>query len=230
MTPPTPYYSDDLVTLYHGNCREVLAWLEADVLVTDPPYGIDGHLSAGYKGKRPPGGHVRVNAKPAWDMTLEARDAALMLWGAKPYAVFGSPARLDGALPCREFPLVWDKCSVGMGDVSFPWGRGYELIYVNGDGWRGRRESPILRVVHGSNAATKFGHPTPKPIELMEAIIRKAPPGIIADPFSGSASTLVAAKNAGRRAIGVEVDERYCEIAAHRLTQDALFSLGEELA
>jgi site-specific DNA-methyltransferase (adenine-specific) len=76
-----PYYSDDLVALYHGDCREVTDWLEADVLITDPPYGIDGHLSAGFKGEKPAAGHVRVNAKPAWDATLEARDAALALWG-----------------------------------------------------------------------------------------------------------------------------------------------------
>lgn len=224
IAPPTPYYEDDLVTLYHGDCREIAAWLEADVLVTDPPYGVDGHLSAGYKGKRPPGGHVRVNAKPDWDRTLEARDAALALWGdRKPYAVFGSPARLDGALPCREFPLVWDKGAVGMGDVGFPWGRGYELIYVNGPGWSGPRESPVLRVVHSASAASREGHPTPKPVGLMASIIRKAPDGLIADPFAGSGSTLVAAKQEGRRAVGVEMQEQYCEIAANRLAQDTLF-------
>ena len=135
--------------------------------------------------------------------------------------MFGSPARLDGALPCREFPLVWDKGAVGMGDVGFPWGRGYELIYVNGAGWTGKRESPVLRVVH-SPAAAKIGHPTPKPVELMDHIIRKAPPGVIADPFAGSGSTLVAAKALGRRSIGVELDERYAEIAARRLSQGVL--------
>jgi site-specific DNA-methyltransferase (adenine-specific) len=217
-----PYYEDESVTLYHGDCREVTAWLEADVLVTDPPYGIDGHLSSGWRGRKPAAGFKRVNEKPKWDATLEVRDAALELWGDRPYAVFGSPARLDGALPCREFPLIWDKGSVGMGDVAFPWGRGYELIYVNGDGWTGKRESPVLRVVHASDAATKVGHPTPKPIELMEALLGKAPAGIIADPFTGSGSTLVAAKHLGRRAIGVEFEERYCDIAAARLSQGVL--------
>lgn len=76
-----PYYSDDLVTLYHGDCREVTAWLEADVLVTDPPYGLDGHLAAGARSKAKASGHVRTSAKPEWDRTLEVRDAALALWG-----------------------------------------------------------------------------------------------------------------------------------------------------
>lgn len=217
-----PYYTDDAVELWHGDCREVTAWLEADVLVTDPPYGIDGHLSAGYKGRKPPGGFQRVNPKPEWDTSLAIRNAALSAWGPRPYAVFGSPLRLDDVPPYREFPLIWDKDSIGMGDVAFPWGRGYELIYVNGGGWRGRRTSPVIRVPHTTKIASQVGHPTPKPIALMSALIAKAPEGVIADPFAGSGSTLVAAKALGRKAIGVEIEERYCEVAARRLSQEVL--------
>jgi len=218
-----PYYEGDGVTLYLGDCLEVTEWLAADVLVTDPPYGVDSHLSSSYKGPKPPAGHVRTHAKPEWDTSLAARDAALAAWGgAKPYAVFGSPARLDGALPCREFPLVWDKGGVGMGDVGFPWGRSYELIYVAGDGWTGPRESPIIRVPQPVRAASEVGHPTPKPMAVMSLLIDKAPPGVIADPFAGSGSTLVAARNLGRKAIGVEIEERYCEIIARRLDQAVL--------
>jgi DNA modification methylase len=219
-----PYYQDDLVTLYHGDCLEIDAWLTADVLVTDPPYGIDGHLSAGYKGKRPAAGFIRTNERPQWDTTLDVRNAALALWGDRPAAVFGTAQRLDDVPPYREFPLVWDKANVGMGDVSFPWGRGYELIYVSGAGWAGRRESPILRHPHSPQAVKDCGgHPTPKPVALMERIIAKAPPGVIADPFAGSGSTLVAAKALGRRAIGVEMSLEYCGLAARRLAQDSLF-------
>lgn len=141
---------------------------------------------------------------------------------ARPYAVFGSPARIDVAPDFREFPLVWDKGGTGMGDTCFPWGRGYELIYIFGGGWSGKRESPVLRVLHSSAAASRVGHPTPKPVSLMETLIAKAPPGVIADPFAGSGSTLVAAKALGRRAIGVELSEHYCETAANRLSQDVL--------
>lgn len=110
-----------------------------------------------------------------------------------------------------------------MGDVGFPWGRSYELIYVAGDGWSGRRTSSVIRVTHASNQASKVGHPSPKPIALMASIVRAAPPGVIADPFAGSGSTLIAAKTEGRPVIGVEFNEAYCEIAARRLAQDTLF-------
>jgi site-specific DNA-methyltransferase (adenine-specific) len=236
----TPYYHDDLVTLYLGSCLEVDEWLAADVLITDPPYGLNAELSNGTPttrhGSRPKEARAtRVNEKPTWDADLEVRDRALEQWGlnwatgecAKPYAVFASPARLDGAIPHRGFPLVWDKMCVGMGDTDFPWGRAYELIYVNGPGWHtagGLSRSPIIRVQHFTGDAKKHGHPTPKPLPLMGELVRKAPPGVIADPFSGSGSTLRACKDEGRRAIGVEMNEAYCERAAKRLVQDTLFA------
>lgn len=102
-----------------------------------------------------------------------------------------------------------------------PWGYGDEEIYVLGHGWTGKRRTNIYRLPKVSHANNP-GHPTPKPEILMQALIEYAPPGVIADPFAGSGSTLVAAKALGRRAIGVELEEKYCEIAANRLMQDAL--------
>lgn len=217
-----PYYQDEAVTLYHGDCLEITAWLDADVLVTDPPYGIDGHLSAGWKGRKPKGWH-RVNDKPHWDTTLEVRNRALGLWGDKPAAVFASPKRIDDPAPFREVPLVWDKQNIGMGDVDFPWGPSYELIYVSGQGWAGRREGAVMRNgTHSPQRVTEVGHPTPKPVGLMERLIAKSPLGVIADPFAGGGATLIAARNLNRQAIGVEIDERYCEIIANRLAQGVL--------
>lgn len=215
-----PYYQDELVTLYLGDCLTLAhLWTSADVLITDPPYGVGGALTT-------------TTPVQEWDKTLTVRDAALAAFLAggargdeltRPYAIFASPRRLDAAVNYREVPLIWDKGEgVGMGDTKFPWRPSYELIYVSGPGWSGRRSSAILRVPLASNAATKAGHPTPKPVALMRMLVEKAPAGIIADPFAGTGSTLMAAKELGRHAIGVEMDPAYARLAADRLAQDTL--------
>ena len=221
----TPYYSDDLVTLWHGDCREVTAWLAADVLVTDPPYGIKAEKKVGsYRGA---GSQVR-NADPiAGDATTEIRDAAITAWGDRPRIVFGS-WRMPRPEPV-DHRLIWHKKGSVFGIANCSFISQDEEIYVTGRGFV--KSSPPMRSViatseprGGANgAAAMIGHPTPKPIGLMEVLIDRCPPGIVADPFAGSGSTLVAAKNLGRRAIGVELEERYCEIAARRLSQDTLF-------
>jgi DNA modification methylase len=212
-----PYWTDGQVTLYHGDCHEITEWLAADVLVTDPPYGI-GYESNSNSDKR----NVKMGRPIAGDRTLAARDTALERWGARPALVFG---RWDAPRPAgTRARLIWDKGNeLSMGDLKIPWGRSEEEVYVLGRGFIGKRESNIIRVPkQSSQDRTRPDHPTPKPVGLMELLIAKCPPGTIADPFAGSGSTLVAAKLQGRRAIGVELEERYCAIAAERLAQDAL--------
>lgn len=217
----TPYYSDDFVTLFHGDCRTVTAWLEADVLVTDPPYGI-----AWKRGSNPRRGS-RAHAGIANDGDTVARDDILALWGEKPGAVFGSlyapyPAAIRQA-------LVWRKAGdAGVVGSVTGWRRDVELVFLTGT-WpkRNAQWSSVLdsaaRMVGGANSpAARFGHPHTKPLDLMENLVMACPGGVIADPFAGSGSTLVAAKLQGRRAIGVEIDERYCSMIASRLAQDAL--------
>ena len=205
----TPYYADEAVTLWHGDCREVTDWLSADVLVTDPPYGM-AYVS-GWKA-----------AEIAGDATPDNRDEVLALWGERPALVFGTwrVARPSAA----RLRLVWDKGEwPGMGDLKMPWGPSDEEVYVIGEGFTGKREGTVLRANRLSAQSEKTPeHPTPKPISLMERLIEKCPPGVIADPFAGSGSTLIAARNLGRKAIGVEIEERYCEIAASRLQQGVL--------
>ena len=98
----------------------------------------------------------------------------------------------------------------------------YELIYIRGAFAGPRTSTTVLRYNLSNKAAAREGHPTPKPVGLMSELIIKAPLGTIADPFAGSGSTLVAAKALGRKAIGVELEERYCEIIAKRLSQGVL--------
>lgn len=216
-----PYYADDLVTLYHGDCLRTAGcgeWLYADVLVTDPPYGIA--YATGWDGQ--------FSGVPvAGDLDTTDRDEVLHLWRhnkpESPAVVFASPRQGVPPMDPNPTPLIFDKGDVvGMGDLTWPWKPNYELAWVYGKGWRGERSSSILRhrVLPGNFTARD--HPTQKPVGLLEDIIRKAPEGVIADPFAGSGSTLIAARNLGRKAIGVELEERYCEVIAKRLAQGAL--------
>ncbi|AUX81848.1 methyltransferase [Gordonia phage Brandonk123] len=211
-----PYYSDDLVTLYHGDCLDTDEWLAADVLVTDPPYGM-AYESSFNRDKR----NAKIGRRIAADESTNVRDAALARWGGRSALVFG---RWDCPRPENtRARLIWDRGYHGMGDLSFPWGPTDEEIYVIGEGWHGRRSSSVLRV-HAlmSGARNRPDHPTPKPVALMELLLEKCPSGVIADPFAGSGATLVAAVNQGRSAIGVEVEERYCELIAHRLSNHTI--------
>lgn len=99
-----------------------------------------------------------------------------------------------------------------------------------GSGWGCKPAPTIITTTEGRGVQQKLiGHPTPKPIPLMEALVAKCPPGLIADPFAGSGATLIAARNLGRKAIGVEIEEKYCEITARRLSQQVFdFSDLEE--
>jgi DNA modification methylase len=218
------YYVDDHVTLYHGDCLEITDWLAADVLVTDPPYGIRAESKKGtYRGA---GSQIRRAADIAGDETTDIRDAALNQWGMKPRIVFGS-WRAPRPEPV-DHRLIWHKKGSVFGVANCAFISQDEEIYVTGGGFR--RLSPPMRSViatsevrQGANgAAALMGHPTPKPLRLMELLIDRCPPGIIADPFAGSGSTLIAARNLGRKAIGVELEERYCELVAKRLDQMCL--------
>jgi len=202
-----PYYQDDLVTLYHGDCREILPGLVGDVIVTDPPYGMT--YSSGWSG-----------ATIAGDTTTEARDTVLATWAPRPALVFG---RWSCPRPAStRHVLIWDKGDwPGMGDLSLPWGPSTEEIYVIGGGFVGKRRGSIVRDTKRPSGESAL-HPTEKPLGLMEALVRACPPGVIVDPFAGSGSTLAAAKSLGRTAIGIEIEERYCEVAATRLSQGVL--------
>lgn len=183
-----PYYADEHITLYHGDCREVTAWLEADVLVTDPPYGM-AFRSNKRKGQR--------FAAIVGDVDTTVRDAALAAWGSeRPALVFG---RWSVTPPARErLRLIWSKeGSPGMGDLAMPWGPAHEDIHLLGSGWDRelagvKREGSVIptRGQRGgaSGAENETGHPTPKPVRLMEYLIRRCPPRHHHGPVRGQRS------------------------------------------
>ena len=220
----TPYYADDLVTLYLGDCREITEWLAADVLVTDPPYGIGWKRHGG--GKATNGRGTDRHEGIEGDTDTRLRDNTLAAWGSRPSAVFGSfyaPPPAD----VRHVAVYLKPRNAGVLGSTTGLRRDVEPIYLTGP-WPPRpaaRSSVFTTASIAGNPSSpqgRYGHPHAKPVDLMEALIAECPPGVIADPFAGSGSTLVAARNLGRRAIGVELDERYCETIAARLSQGAL--------
>jgi hypothetical protein len=152
-----PYYSHAGITIYHGDCREYLPSLTADVLVTDPPYGIaymsgrDGVLSRSIHG----------------DGDTTARDEVLRVWGDRPALVFGSWRKPRPH--STRMVLVWDtKGALGMGDLSLPWKPSHQEIYVIGRGFVGTRGTDVLcHAPVQSMAANGRVHPHGKPIRLM---------------------------------------------------------------
>jgi DNA modification methylase len=213
-----PYYEEDGITIYHGDCREILPSLRRfDLLITDPPYGIS--WSRGTNHKRRGKEHTGIQN----DHDTSCRDEVLENIGGLGI-VFGSfyapfPARLKQV-------LVWQKpsdCGV-VGSVT-GYRRDAEPIFLVGD-WpfRAVKWSSVFRIYRGmSTTARESGHPHSKSVALLESLIRNAGPvSSIIDPFMGTGSTIVAAKNLGRKAIGIEIEERYCEIAAKRLAQGVM--------
>lgn len=222
-----PYYQDSLVTLYHGDCLEITEWLAADVLVTDPPYGRDwkqGDTSSrrGWVSDK----HSGIKN----DGTTAARDSALAMWGAsRPALAFGD---LMLAPPAGvKHVLVYDKGeSAGFTGAVGGYRRNVEAIYLLGQGWGsglgGRSAIVPTSGSTGGNLARTTGHPHTKPIDVMGYLVSHARAGVVADPFAGSGSTLVAARNLGRQAIGVEIEESYCEMIVKRLAQQ-VFDFGD---
>ncbi len=224
----TPYYQDDLVTIYHGDCRDVLPSLPSvDLMVADPPYGLQARY----------GGITGVRR------TIEGdADTGLLLWCAEASAVVRDGwivlfcgwnanervqrvAENSGARV--HTVIVWDKgvATSGRGDLR------------GGPGIREQHEFMVLasrgrpaRPWHGGNVWAfqrdmgDLMHPNQKPVTLMAATIDRLtmPGATVLDPCIGSGSTLTAAKLIGRRSIGIEIEERYCEIAANRCRQEVL--------
>lgn len=216
----TPYYQDDMVTLYHGDCRETTEWLITDVLVTDPPYGIRWSRHGGGRKAIGRGNRGVRHAGIAGDGDTSSRDHALAMWGDRPAVLFGSFYASQPA-GVRHVAAYLKPRNSGVLGSTIGLRRDIEPIYLVGS-WptQPARRSSLFATHRVAGAPGP--HPHAKPIDVMEPLLRMCPPGVVADPFAGSGSTLIAARNLGRRAVGVEIEERYCAAIARRLQQDVL--------
>jgi DNA modification methylase len=215
------FYQEPGITLYCGDCRDVLPLLAADerllVVITDPPYGIA--WSRGVNHARASKAHEGI----VGDEDTSARDGALSLLDGVPGIVSGS---FYAPFPAAtKQVLIWHKPpDAGLVGSVTGFRRDAEPIFLTG-AWPQQlvQWSCVLRSDNGQSATTtETGHPHTKPLSLMTRLVALAPVGTVLDPFAGSGTTLVAAKELGRRAIGIEIEPKYCEIAVKRLRQEVL--------
>ena len=222
MSLPKPYYQDDSCTIYHGDCREILPHLApVDLVLTDPPYGI-GADSSMHKQSGQQYGNAATQKRhyeaTNWDAGTVDDDTILLAIAAAHYSIiFGGNyyGHLLKPTPCW---LVWDKenGANNFADCELAWTNLPQAVRIKRHLWNG-----MLRKGQEERA-----HPTQKPLDVMKWCITQADKHgdirTILDPFMGSGTTLRAAKDLGRKAIGIEIEEKYCEIAVKRLRQEVL--------
>jgi DNA modification methylase len=206
-----PYYDDGQITIYHADCRDVLPTIAADLLVTDPPYGIAYRTPP--SPRRP---------KSNWTLVGDAEPfdpSHLLTW---PRAVIFGANHFADRLPPSAGWIIWDKRfgmpSNDQSDAELAWTNVLNSVRIVRCLWNGG--GSLL----AENGPARAIHPTQKPVKLLRSVIElvSKPGELIVDPYLGSGTTLRAAKDLGRRAIGIEIEERYCEIAAKRLQQAVL--------
>lgn len=219
-----PYYEHAGITIYHGDCRDVLV-PECDLMLTDPPYavGLGNHLGArdgrsdhvlvkaGYASYDDTVENLRGIVVPAVSRLLGRVTRAIVFCAGQHINEFPKPNVIGGIF----FPAAQGRNCWGFASLATA------MFYGSGC----RVELGSKATVFSSTAASeKNGHPCPKPINAMKYFVNlgSEPGNLVLDPFMGSGTTLVAAKILGREAIGIEIEERYCEIAAKRLSQEVL--------
>lgn len=222
-----PYYQNDLVTLYHGDCREILPLLDlaADLLVTDPPYGQDWQ-----SGRRKVKFDV-LQGDSDDQVALQGVVASLKKLKRGRHAYIFGRYDFEGTTLCESAELIWDKEYFNGGNLQQPWANAHEYIQfavhelsaVNRSKGHGRlaarlRRGTVITVPRiQSDAVTR--HPTEKPVRLLRELIESSSciDEMVLDPFAGSGSTLVAAVVEGRRAVGIEIEKQYCDETVLRL-------------
>lgn len=208
-----PYYDQDGITIYHGDCRDILPSLEpgsVDLVLTDPPYGM--------------GMRAFVDNFAVAPVGLCAAPGQLA-------AVFMSPRRVVELATAiagswRVERLLWMEKTA---DLTYPWRswltNSEAIMILSRPGAAWPKPTAYRRDVYAVGPWGTNGHPNAKPLWVVRHLAQELSTATILDPFMGSGTTLRAAKDLGRKAIGIEIEERYCEIAVKRL-QQAVLPLG----
>lgn len=228
------YFDRNGIRLYHGDCAE--AEIPCDLIVTDPPYGQE--FKSGWTEH-----WGRIMGDDDLNSIEKRLDKALRKLGrGRHIYVFGHKFNLTKLDLSGFAELIWDKEVIGMGDLSAPWGPQHEKIMFavheisksNRERGVGNlaarlRKGSVLRSLRPQGAACA-NHPTEKPVDILRQLIESSSVmgETVYDPFSGSGSTLIAAALEGRKAVGIEIEERYCETTAYRLEKEVptMFSLN----
>lgn len=217
---PAPYYEDDFVTLYHGDCRAVLPALIGDVLLTDPPYGVE----LGTGDRRRGAGRLYRDGYASYDDTYDNYLKIIvpmlvrLLERVERGAIWTGPHYHE--LPKAD-AIGGIFCPTGTGRNQ--WGfKTFLPVLLYGNGNRGHGCFPTA--IYSTASRDQNGHPTAKPMPWIRWLVGlvSEPGETLLDPFAGSGTTLRAAKDLGRKAIGVEIEESYCEEAALRCAQEVL--------
>lgn len=204
----TPYYDDGACVIYHADCREILRRQDdgsVDLVIADPPYGVGMIYGDSYDDTLP-----NIHASISDELFRVSR------------LVFVTPGiRNVSSWPSPTWMLCWHKPGSprrsDLGGFNI-----WEPILMYG---KRRIYNDALSLPAWNNTASGTGdHPCPKPLRLFRWLVEQGSDAgdTILDPFMGSGTTLRAAKDLGRKAIGIEIEERYCEIAAKRLQQEVL--------
>lgn len=223
-----PYYEENGIAIYQGDCRDVMPTLpRVDLVLTDPPYGIQDRAFqtvAPRVGKRTATSNT-WHPDSDWDAFIDVAWCELACLAAPTVAWFGHWRKRESVEAGMAYPLraeiIWAKdCHVG---PPCPLAMRDERIWVfSAQSVQGRTfETSVWNEPMIPTWEYKH-HKNQKPEGLIKRLLRWLPDGVVLDPFMGSGTTLRAAKDLGRKAIGIEIEERYCEIAANRLRQEVL--------
>jgi DNA modification methylase len=208
----TPYYEEDGIQIYCGDCREILPTLpKVDLVLTDPPYGIG--LNYGAHDDSP---------ERYWEWFIPTLD---LIRSVCPALVMTHRQDAVRWIQGWDHLCVWNK-PMAFGYAINGWLAHWEPIFIFGVRpniqIKADRKPARFDVFTLNTEPNKTGHPCPKPLRLMSELLRTFGGDVILDPFMGSGTTLVAAKQLGRRAIGIELERKYCDIAIERLRQSVL--------